>query len=141
MRHFLICGLLLTAALSSLPAIEPDSPPQFTGTPGVPGQGFEAAWLGEIWAHEGKVRVFVRLFEEDGRLTGSMDSLDEHVRNLEIHSALGFGKHLQFELSRPTASFQGQMNADGSELSGRWKQDGQESWLVLRRLSGHPGKR
>jgi hypothetical protein len=141
MRQFLIAGLLFVAALEPLQAIDPDSPPIFEGAPGVPGQGFEAAWLGELWAPEGSLRVFVRLFETDGRLTGSIDSLDEHVRNLEIQSALAFGQQLQFELSQPRASFQGGLNADGSELSGRWKQDGHESWLVLRRLSGHPGKR
>jgi hypothetical protein len=141
MRHLLICGLLWTAALGSLPAVEPDSPPVFTGMPGVPGQGFEAAWLGELWAPSGKIRLFVRLFQTDGRLTGSIDSLDEHVKNLEIQSALTFGPQLQFELSQPRATFEGRMNAEGSELTGRWKQDGQESWLVLRRLAGHPGKR
>lgn len=141
MRLVLICGLLWTAALGVLPAVEPDSPPVFTGLPGVPGEGFEAAWLGELWAPAGKMRVFVRLFQADDGLTGSMDSLDEHVKNLEIRSALSFGRELQFELSEPRATFQGRLNADGSELTGRWMQDGQESWLVLRRLSGHPGKR
>jgi hypothetical protein len=141
MRLGLICGLLWTAALGSLPAVEPTSPPAFTDMPGVPGDGFEAAWAGELWTPAGKMRVFVRLFETGGTLTGSMDSLDEHVKNLEIRSALSFGRELQFDLSEPRATFQGRLNADGSELSGRWKQDGQESYLLLRRLSGHPGKR
>lgn len=142
MRHLLIvAGLLLTACLSPGTAIEPDSPPAPRGAPGVPGQGFAAAWLGELWAPEGKLRVFVRLFETDGRLTGSIDSLDEHVRNLEVQTALALGRQLQFELSHPKATFHGELNADGSELTGRWKQDGKESWLVLQRLSGHPGKR
>ena len=109
--------------------------------PGVPGKGFEAAWLGELWAPSGKLRVFVRLFETDGRLTGSMDSLDERVKNMEIQSALTVGPQVRFELSRPKATFDGQLNAEGSELTGRWKQDGKDSWLVLRRLEGHPGKR
>jgi hypothetical protein len=123
--------LLLTAAFASLPAIEPSSPPIFTGMPGLPGQGFEAAWLGDLWAPEGKRRVFVRLFETDGRLTGSIDSLDERIRNLEIQAASAFGTQLRFELSQPQATFEGQMNSEGSELTGRWKQDGKESWLVL----------
>ena len=141
MRQILIVGLLLTAAVGSLPAIEPDSPPVFTGMPGVPGHGFEAAWLGELWAPAGKLRVFVRLFEKDGRLTGSLDSLDEYVKNIEIYSAFAFGDQLHFELSQPKADFEGRLNSDGSELTGRWRQDGEESWLVLRRLEGHPGKR
>ena len=141
MRHILIAGLLLTAAFGSLRAIEPDSPPVFTGMPGVAGNGFEAAWLGELWAPSGKLRVFVRLFETDGRLTGSLDSLDERVKGLEIQSALAFGPQLRFELSQPKATFEGRLNAEGSELTGRWKQDGKESWLLLRRLEGHPGKR
>lgn len=141
MRFTVICGLLLTASLGSLSAVEPNSPPIFIGTPGVPGQGFEAAWLGELWGPGGKMRVFVRLFQTDDGLTGSIDSLDEHVKNLEIRSTLAFGCELRFELFEPKATFEGRLNADGSELSGRWKQDGQESWLVLRRLAGHPGKR
>lgn len=141
MRHFVICGLLLTAALGSMPAIEPDSSPVFTGVPGVAGQGFEAAWLGEILAPSGQLRVFVRLFEEDGRLTGSLDSLDEHVKNLEIQSALAFGSQIRFELAQPAATFEGHLNPEGSQLVGKWKQDGKESWLILRRLEGHPGKR
>lgn len=142
MRHLLtVAGLMMSAALGLLPAIEPDAPPAFTGAPGVPGQGFEAAWLGELWAPEGKLRIFVRLFETDGRLTGSIDSLDEHVRNLKVQTALALGRQLQFELSHPKATFHGELNADGSELTGRWKQDGIESWLVLQRLTGHPAKR
>jgi hypothetical protein len=141
MRDVLISGLLLTASIGSLPAIEPDSPPVFTGLPGVPGDGFEAAWLGELWAPGGKLRVFVRLFETDGRLTGSLDSLDEHVKDLEIQSASAFGPQIRFELSQPAATFEGHLNSDGSELVGKWKQDGKESWLILRRLGGHPGKR
>ena len=113
----------------------------FTGLPGVPGEGFEAAWLGELWAPAGKLRVFVRLFEADGRLTGSLDSLDEGVKDIEIQSALAFGPQLRFELSQPRATFEGRLNDEGSELTGRWKQDGEESWLVLRRLEGHPAKR
>jgi hypothetical protein len=141
MRHILIAGLLFTAALGSLRAIEPDSPPVFTGMPGVPGDGFEAAWLGKLWSPSQKVRVFVRLFETAGRLTGSMDSLDERVKDMEIRSALAFGTQLRFELSQPKATFEGRLNPEGSELTGRWEQDGKESWLVLRRLEGHPGKR
>jgi hypothetical protein len=109
--------------------------------PGLPGGGFEAAWLGELWGPSGKLRVFVRLFETDGRLTGSMDSSDQRVKNMEIQSALAFGPQLRFELSQPKATFEGRLNPEGSELTGRWKQDGEESWLVLRRLEGHPGKR
>ena len=141
MRPVLIAGLLFIAAFGSLRAIEPDSPPVFTGLPGVPGEGFEAAWLGELWAPAGKLRVFVRLFEADGRLTGSLDSLDEGVKDIEIQSALAFGPQLRFELSQPRATFEGRLNDEGSELTGRWKQDGEESWLVLRRLEGHPAKR
>lgn len=142
MRFVFICGLLLGAGLGSLPAVEPDPQPTFTDMPGVPGQGFKAAWLGELWTPAGKMRVFVRLFQSDaGVLTGSMDSLDENVRNIELHSTLAFGRRLQFEISQPRATFEGSLNADGSELSGRWKQDGKESWLVLRRLAGKPGKR
>lgn len=141
MRPVLIAGLLFIAAFGSLRAIEPNSPPVFTGLPGVPGEGFEAAWLGELWAPAGKLRVFVRLFEADGRLTGSLDSLDEGVKDIEIQSALAFGPQLRFELSQPRATFEGRLNDEGSELTGRWKQDGEESWLVLRRLEGHPAKR
>ena len=141
MRPVLIAGLLFIAAFGSLRAIEPNSPPVFTGLPGVPGEGFEAAWLGELWAPAGKLRVFVRLFETDGRLTGSLDSLDEGVKDIEIQSALAFGPQLRFELSQPRATFEGRLNDEGSELTGRWKQDGEESWLVLRRLEGHPAKR
>ena len=141
MRPVLIAGLLFIAAFGSLRAIEPYSPPVFTGLPGVPGEGFEAAWLGELWAPAGKLRVFVRLFEADGRLTGSLDSLDEGVKDIEIQSALAFGPQLRFELSQPRATFEGRLNDEGSELTGRWKQDGEESWLVLRRLEGHPAKR
>ena len=138
MRRVLVWALLGILALSPLAAVEPDEPSVLIG---VPGQGFEAAWLGELWAPSGKMRVFVRLFDTKGALSGSIDSLDERVRNLEIHSALAFGKTLQFELSRPRAIFHGQMSADGAEIIGRWMQDGQESVLVLRRLVGHPGKR
>ena len=141
MRPVLIAGLLFIAAFGSLRAIETDSPPVFTGLPGVPGEGFEAAWLGDLWAPAGKLRVFVRLFETDGRLTGSLDSLDEGVKDIEIQSALAFGPQLRFELSQPRATFEGRLNDEGSELTGRWKQDGEESWLVLRRLEGHPAKR
>jgi hypothetical protein len=58
MRHILIAGLLFTAALGSLRAIEPDSSPVLACMPGVPSDGFEAAGLGELWLPSGKLYIF-----------------------------------------------------------------------------------
>jgi hypothetical protein len=51
----------------------------------------------------------------------------------ELLQATVDGIQLHLQLQAPLASFEGAINPEGKQIVGRWKQDGEESWLVFRR--------
>jgi hypothetical protein len=52
----------------------------------------------------------------------------------ELLQATVDGIQLHLQLAAPAASFDGAINPEGAQIVGRWKQDGEESWLIFRRL-------
>lgn len=52
----------------------------------------------------------------------------------ELLQATVDGIQLHLQLVAPDASFEGAINPEGAQIIGRWKQDGEESWLLFRRL-------
>jgi pimeloyl-ACP methyl ester carboxylesterase len=105
---------------------------------GVPGEGFAGIWLGDLVTPGGKLRLLVRLNDVGGNLSGTVDSVDQGARGLQITSVTTEGAHIRFELTRPAAAFEGERNADGSEIAGKWMQNGGQLPLVLRRQAGEP---
>jgi hypothetical protein len=62
------------------------------------------------------------------------DAAATALQGEEVLHATVDGIQLHLQLAAPAASFDGAINPEGAQIIGRWKQDGEESWLVFRRL-------
>ncbi len=88
-------------------------------------QGFEGTWLAEIVAPGNHVCVVLRIFGNDALLSDAS--------SVEALQATEDGTQLLLELSDPPATFEGTLQPEGSQIVGKWTQDGDECWVVFRR--------
>ena len=72
----------------------------------------------------------------DGKLTGTLDSLDQNVTGLPLANVSLAGDHLAFSLTVPVASFEGSWDATARSWRGAWQQGGRSWPLVL--AAGQP---
>lgn len=112
---------------------------------GTPGEGIVGDWGGTLKVGAVELRLALHLAEnDDGALSGTLDSLDQGVNGLVIDSFDYDAEAgtLEFGISRINGSFSGALNANGSALEGTWMQAGRESPLVFYRGSvGDEAKR
>lgn len=94
----------------------------------------EGQWNGTLDANGTKLRLVVHINKDkDGKLSAAIDSLDQNANGIPVSSVDQTGDTVKLELSAIAASFEGKMNAAGSEISGDWKQGGASLPLVLKR--------
>jgi hypothetical protein len=60
----------------------------------------------------------------DGTLGGSLDSPDQNAADIPIDTVTIKNGAFHLKLDRIRASYDGQLSADGSTISGQWKQGG-----------------
>jgi pimeloyl-ACP methyl ester carboxylesterase len=98
------------------------------------GPGVEGHWMGTLDTGPVKLRLALSIAKtEDGALSAKMDSLDQGAKDLPVSSIAQNGMAVKFEMERIGGSYQGTLNAAGSEMSGTWKQGGVALPLVFRR--------
>src|SRR5215469_7658341 len=96
--------------------------------------GLEGEWNGALDANGTKLRLLLKVSKDkDGKLTATIDSLDQNANGIPVTSVTYTGNDVKLELGGIAASFQGKMNADGTEISGDWKQGGGSLPLVFHR--------
>lgn len=102
--------------------------------PGITGE-----WSGTI---AGKLRIIVRVDRAaDDSLHASLESVDQGHVKLDIDTFTFEGKaSVRFDLKKIGASYQGELNAYGSEITGSWQQGGGTVPLTLRRGGLAPPK-
>ncbi|HEV2987926.1 MAG TPA: CocE/NonD family hydrolase, partial [Candidatus Angelobacter sp.] len=100
-------------------------------------KGIEGEWNGTLEAGGQKFRLVLKISKGSGdKLTGTIDSLDQGANDIPISSVEQKADQVKLELSSIGASYEGKMNADGSEISGEWHQGGGSFPLVFRRPGG-----
>ena len=96
-------------------------------------KSLEGDWNGTLDANGTKLRLLLKVSKKDGKLSATIDSLDQNANGIPVNSIDQTGDDVKLELSGIAASFQGKMNASGTEISGDWKQGGGSVPLVFRR--------
>jgi pimeloyl-ACP methyl ester carboxylesterase len=86
----------------------------------------------------GRLRLVVKIREEGGALTGTMDSIDQGARDLPIDSMQLENRRLTFTMRAIGGRYEGELAASGDELVGTWSQGGGNLPLTLRRDSNVP---
>ncbi len=92
----------------------------------------EGEWDGVI---ANKLRVIVRIEKaEDKSLQGMLESPDQGNAKIKIEAVTFDGKRaVRLELKTIGAVYEGELNADASEMTGLWQQGGARVPLILRR--------
>jgi D-alanyl-D-alanine-carboxypeptidase/D-alanyl-D-alanine-endopeptidase len=106
----------------------------------------EAAWsqtLGGDWwgvletGPGAKLRLALHFSAaEDGKLTGTLDSLDQNAKGLPLSEVVWSDNNLSFRLLSPYASFAGSWDAAAKTWRGEWQQNGRSWPLAL--VAGRP---
>ena len=126
MRQLLATVVLLSAAAVPGQAFVPvprSGPPHARFS--VRELGFEGTWVAEMVAPGNHARVVLEIYGD----AASAGTIAE-----ELLQATVDGIQLHLQLAAPAASFDGVINPEGAQIVGRWTQDGEENWLVFRRL-------
>jgi hypothetical protein len=97
----------------------------------------EQVWQGVIDTGSAKLRVALRLTQSaDGKLTGKFDCPDQQVMGLQIDAISRQEQTLRFEINVAAASYEGKLNAAGTEITGEWRQQGRSFPLNFSRAGG-----
>ena len=89
-------------------------------TPGVAGN-----WLGALDVGGFKLRLVLKISQSaEGKLTATVDSLDQNAKDLAVDTITFQDGTLKFEMKALNASYVGTLSKDGAELSGQFTQGG-----------------
>ena len=89
-------------------------------TPGVEGN-----WRGALDVSGFKLRLVLKISKTaDGKLTATVDSLDQSAKDLPVDTITFQDGTLKFEMKRLSASYVGTLSKDGTELTGQFTQGG-----------------
>lgn len=129
-RSVLLAAVLgsVTLAFSVRAAQEGAKPPSVEGT-----------WLGTLKVSTLELRIVFNLSAKpDGSLSGTLDSLDQGSTGIAI-SRVGVEKErVTVEVSTIGGRYEGTLNAEGSEMSGKWTQGPASVDLVMKRVQEVP---
>lgn len=96
-------------------------------------QSASGDWWGVLEAAPGtKLRLAVHVAARaDGKLGGTLDSLDQNLTGLPLAAITVADGRLAFQLTTPPASFEGSWDAAAKSWRGNWRQGGQSWPLAL----------
>ena len=98
------------------------------------GSGAQGAWQGTLQAGPMSLRLRFRIgANADGAWRAEMDSVDQGVTALAASSASFNAPTVKMNFNQIGGAFQGDLNADQSQLAGTWTQGGQTFPLKLER--------
>jgi len=96
-------------------------------------KGLEGSWQGTLDAGGQKLRLAVTVTKsEAGVYSGKLDSLDQGA-TIAIDTFTVNGDAVRWEIKSPAIVFEGVLNQDGTELTGKFTQGGQQLPLTLKR--------
>jgi putative intracellular protease/amidase len=118
-----------TVAKHSPPAVRPN--PSDNYATGVLGN-----WQGKIVSKEGVFQIALHIWpDKNGKLTGTLDSLDEEVGGFKLDPIAFKGPDLHFTVPAVEGAYEAKLNSHGSAIEGTWTQHGTSAPLVLERVS------
>jgi pimeloyl-ACP methyl ester carboxylesterase len=93
----------------------------------------EGDWQGALAAGGANLRLAFHVKSTDGKLTATLDSIDQGAMAIPFDSVTITGDTVKLEMKVASASFEGRLSTDGSMIDGTWTQGGVPRPLVLKR--------
>ena len=108
-----VTAFLLAIALAPvLPTLQTQAP------------SLEGTWRGTLITGAGQLRLTLRVSKAaDGLLIGTLDSLDQGV-SIPVDRIIVTGSTVRLEVKSVSGTFEGAINAAGTEMKGTWTQSG-----------------
>jgi murein DD-endopeptidase len=104
--------LFALALLPVLPAVQTQT------------SSLEGTWRGTLVTGTGQLRLTLRVSKAtDGLLIGTLDSLDQGV-SIPVDQIIVTGSTVRLEVKSVSGTFEGAINAAGTEIKGTWTQAG-----------------
>ena len=117
--------LILTTWLSLASPIPLVSAAIQTATAPQATSGVEGNWQGALEVSAFKLRLVLKISKTpDGKLTATVDSLDQSAKDLAVDTITFQDGTLKFEMKALGASYVGTLSKDGQELTGQFTQGG-----------------
>jgi len=79
-------------------------------------------WEGTLTAQQTQLRLVIRIFKTNDTYRAVLDSVDQGAKDIPVARLSARGNSIHAELPALYADYQATLNADGTELSGKWKQ-------------------
>src|SRR4029453_784444 len=99
----------------------------------TPAKDFEGSWQGSLEAGGQKLRLVVTVTKSDaGVYSGKLDSLDQGA-TIAIDTITVKGDAVRWEIKSPAIVFEGVLNKERTELTGKFTQGDQQLPLTLKR--------
>jgi hypothetical protein len=122
---------------AAVAARKPPPPP----IEGIPGEGLAGIWFGRLEIGQIGLRLLFRITrDQHGGFGGTVDSVDQGAMGLKISRIRFKDNSVRLRLDRPSASFEGTVSADGSEIVGHWRQSGRSTPLTIKRQKNVPDR-
>ena len=105
----------------------------------VTADAINGAWQGKIQIDGEVSRIVLHIGgQANGSAVATLDTPDRGKLAIPISLVESGQRSFSFELTDPKVSFKGSLSADNAELSGDWKQDGQDLPITLVRITNPP---
>ena len=99
----------------------------------TPAKGFEGSWQGTLEAGGQKLRLALTVTKSDtGAYSGKLDSLDQSA-TIPIDTITVNGDAVRLEIKSPEIVFEGTLNKERTELTGKFSQGGEQFPLTFKR--------
>ncbi len=99
----------------------------------TPAKDFEGSWQGTLEAGGQKLRLVVTVTKSDaGAYAGKLDSLDQGA-TIPIDTITVNGDAVRLEIKSPAIVFEGVLNKERTELTGKFTQGDQQFPLTFKR--------
>lgn len=93
-------------------------------------------WEGALSTGKGSLRVLIHVSQDsNSKLTATMDSPDQGATGIPIPTVSFQAPDFHFEIQRFSASYDGKLSKDGSEIAGEWKQGSASLPLNFKRMA------
>lgn len=125
LRFLLSLLLVVTASVSFAYQIpKANAATQTVETPQAT-PGIEGNWQGTLDVGSFKLRLILKISKAaDGKLTATMDSLDQSANDLAVDTISFQDGTLKFEMKKLSASYVGTLNKEGNQFTGQFTQGG-----------------
>jgi hypothetical protein len=98
------------------------------------GKEFEGDWEGTLDANGTKLRLIVKLANQPGgAATGTMTTVDQGGAEIPITTITQKGTNLRLELPKIGGNYTGDINKEGTQITGEWTQGPGKLPLTLKR--------